>query len=123
MNINLLRLEALRYQRAYGLTVDALHTLSCAPGGMKERLQRIDLEFFTLSSNDLPESGGVRERFGRLHGLVTSKDARCPGEGRVAATLDQLHHTKLKSIAQIIWDIHAEFSAFMRSDDTSRCSR
>ncbi len=119
MNIKLFRFEALRYQRAYSFTIDALHTLSCAPGGMKDRLKKIDLEFFTLSSNDLPESGEIREKFGRLHDLVTSKEVRYPHEGRVAATLDQLHHTKLTSIAQLIWDIHKEFSALMQNDDAS----
>lgn len=119
MNKNLLRLEALRYQRAFSFTVDALHTLSCAPGGMRDRLQKIDLEFFTLSTSDLPKSGELQEKFGRLRGLVTSKEARYPDEGRVAGTLDQLHHTKLKSIAQLIWDIHTEFSAFMYCDDSS----
>lgn len=116
MNKNPLRLETLRYQRAYGFTVDALHTLSCEHGGMRDRLQKIDLEFFTLRANELPESGEIREKFHRLHVLATSKEVRYPHEGRVAATLDQLHHSKLKSIAQLIWDIHTEFSAFMHSN-------
>ncbi len=119
MNKNLFRLEALRYQRAYSFTVDALHTLACAPGSMKARIQRINLEFFTLITNDLPENGELREKFSKLHELVTSKKVRYPHEGRVAATLDQLHHTKLKAIAELIWDIHKEFSVFMHRDETS----
>lgn len=114
-----IRVEALRYQRAYSFTVEALHTLCCSPGGMRDRLQKIDLEFFTLVTNDLPESGSLREKFSRLHEAITSKNSPYPHEGRVIATLSQLHHTKLKSIAQLIWEIHTEFSAFMQCDDTS----
>lgn len=110
------RLKALHYQRPYRLTVNALHTLCCAPGGTRARLQQIDLEFFTLSTNDLPEEGELRAKFRRLHEHVTSKEARYPYEGRVAATLDQLHHTKLKTAAQLIWDIHTEFSVFMQGE-------
>lgn len=119
MTNRLIRVEALRYQRAYSLTVEALHTLCCSTGGMRERLQKIDLEFFTLVTNDLPESGNLREKFSRLHEVITSKNSPYPHEGRVIATLNQLHHTKLKSIVQLVWEIHTEFSVLMQCDDTS----
>ncbi|MFZ2269645.1 MAG: hypothetical protein WAV95_18870 [Azonexus sp.] len=121
MGKNLLQSETLRYHRAYSFTVDALHTLSCSPGGMRGRLQKIDLEFFTLSTNELPEIGELREKFKILHDLATSKEVRYSHESRISATLDQLHHTKLKSIAKLIWDIHTEFSAFMQSGDSLSC--
>ena len=117
MNSRPIRLAALRYQRSYGFTVDALHKLCCAPGGMRERLQKIDLEFFALNLAELPESEKLQSKFKELHELVTSKDARYPHEGRISATLDQLHHTKLKAVAQLIWEFHMEFLAFMQHDE------
>ncbi|HEY9224978.1 MAG TPA: hypothetical protein VIP27_12585 [Variovorax sp.] len=121
MNSKPIRVTALRYQRAYGFTVDALHTLCCATGGMKDRLQQIDQEFFSISTNELPEVEELRSKFTKLHELVTSKEARYPHEGRIFSTLDQLHHTKLKSIAQQIWEIHVEFLAFMQKNDMQPC--
>ncbi len=93
--------------------------MCCASGGMKERLQKIDLEFFSLNIAELPENENLRSKFNELHALVTSKDARYPLEGRIAATLDQLHHTKLKAVAKLIWDFHVEFLAFMQHDETN----
>lgn len=115
----LIRVEALRYQRAYNLTVEALHMLCCSSGGMRDRLKKIDLEFFTLTPNDLPETGNLREKFHRLHEVVTSKNSPYPNEGRIIATLNQLHHTKLKFIVQLIWEINMDFSSFMQCDDTT----
>jgi hypothetical protein len=117
MKIDNIRLEALRYQRAYSFTVSALHTLCCASGGMRDRLQQIDKEFFTLTTIELPERERLREKFRRLHELVTSNKIDHLHEGRIAATIGQLHHTKLKAIAQLIWNIHVEFSAFMMFDE------
>lgn len=85
---------------------------------MKDRLQQIDLAFFTLSPNELPENEGLRSKFSKLRELVTSKQARDKHEGRISATLDQLHHTKLHTVAQLIWDIRAEFSTFIHKNDT-----
>ena len=119
MNKRPIRSSALRYQRSYGFTVEALHTLCCASGGMKERLQKIDLEFFTLNIAELPESENLRSKYNGLRTLVTSRDARYPYEGRIAATLDQLHHTKLRAVAELIWDFHVEFLAFMQHDETN----
>ncbi|WP_382161518.1 hypothetical protein [Hydrogenophaga sp. ANAO-22] len=112
------RLATLRFQRAYRLTSDALHTLCCESGGLKDRLQKIDLEFFSLSKNELPDIEALRSSFGELHRLVTCKEPRYPHEGRIAATLDQLHHTKLKAISELIWNIHMAFLSFMQNDDT-----
>lgn len=112
-----LLLAEVRYQRAFRFANTALHTLCCASGSMKERLQKIDLEFFTLTTNELPESEKLRAKFSKLHEVVTSKEVRYPNEGRISATLEQLHHTKLKFIAQLIWEIHVEFLTFMRKDD------
>lgn len=112
-------MQILGYERAYRFTADAVHTLCCSHGTMRDRLQRIDRELFTLGTSDIPESGALRENFRKLHELVTSKDARYSYEGRIVSTLDQLHHTKLRVIAELIWDIYMEFLALMRNDDTS----
>lgn len=117
MIIDNIRLEVLRYQRAYSFTASALHTLCCASGGMRDRFQQIDKEFFTLTTIEVPEREGLREKFRKLHELVTSNKIDHLHEGRIAATIGQLHHTKLKVIAQLIWDIHVEFSVFMMFDE------
>jgi len=117
MKINNIRLEALRYQRAYRFTEDALYTLCSASGGMRDRLQKIDKEFFTISMAELPENDSLRANFQKLHDFVTSKEASYANEGKITATLSQLHHTKLKKITQLIWDIYTEFSSFMLMND------
>ena len=110
------RLVALRYSRAHTLLTEALHTLSCEPGGMRERLNQIDPEFFALRTEDLPEAEGLRASFAELRHLVTRLDPSTKDEGRVAATLRQSHHTKLKAMAQLIWNIHRDFPRYMQSD-------
>jgi hypothetical protein len=110
------RLGALRYSRAYTLTIEALHTLCCASGSTRERLQQVDPEFFALRPNDLPENEGVRASFEKLHRLATRLEPRWKEEGKVSATLAQSHHTKLKEMAQLVWDIHRGFSRYMQSD-------
>lgn len=109
-------LGALRYSRAYTLTIEALHTMCCASGSMRERLQQIDPEFFALMPNDLPENEGVRASFEELHRLATQLEPRWQEEGRVSATLEPSHHTKLKEMAQRVWEIHRDFSRYMQSD-------
>lgn len=116
MNSKPIQTANLRYQRSYRFTIEALHTLCCASGGLRERLQKVDLEFFTLNIAELPESEKIRSKFQELHKLVTSKNARYPDEGRISATLDQLHHTKLKTVAELVWDFHKEFLAFMQHE-------
>lgn len=106
----------LRYSRAYTLTIEALHTLSCGAGGMRERLRQIDPEFFSLEPEALPEAEGVRESFVRLKQLATRFEPRGSYEGRIVATIEQSHHSKLKAITQLIWDIHRDFSQYMQSD-------
>ena len=109
-------LGALRFSRAYTFTIEALHTMCCEAGTTRERLAKIDPEFFSLRPEDVPEGCGVRATFVELHGLATRLPPRWEGEGRIAATLGQSHHTKLRQIAQLIWEAHQNFSQFMQSD-------
>lgn len=109
-------LGALRYGRAYTLAIEALQTMCCASGSMRERLQQIDLEFYTLKPDDLPENEGVRKSFIQFHQLATRVAPRWAGEGKVAATLNQSRHTKLRQMAQLVWDINRDFSRYMNSD-------
>ena len=119
LNSTHIKTTDLRYQRAYGLSVEALHTLCCATGSLKERLLKIDLEFFMLNAVQLPDSIELRSTFQNLRDLVTSKEARNPLEGRIKASLDQLHHTKLQAIAKLVWKFHKEFLAFLLRDAQS----
>lgn len=83
---------------------------------MRERLEKIDPEFFSLLTEDVPESCGVRATFVELHRLATRLPPRWEGEGRIAATLSQSHHTKLRDITQLIWEAHQKFLQYMQSD-------
>ena len=110
------RLGALRYSRAYTLTIEALHTMCCEAGTMRERLQQVDPEFFALKSDDLPESEDVRTSFEQFHQMAARLEPRWKEEGQFTATLGQSHHTNLKAMAQLVWDIHRDFSRYMQSD-------
>lgn len=112
----LIKTTDLRYQRAYGFAVEALHTLCCETGSLKERLQKIDIEFFTLNATELPECIQLKSTFQEIRGLVTMKEVRDPREGRIHATLDQLHYTKHQTIAALIWKFHEEFLAYLLRD-------
>jgi len=83
---------------------------------MRERLRNIDSEFFLLEPEALPEAEGVRENFVKLKQLATRFEPRGSYEGRVVATIEQLHHSKLEAMAQLMWDIHRDFSQYMQSD-------
>jgi hypothetical protein len=113
------RLGSLQYGRAYTLAIEALHTMCCESGSMRERLQKVDPEFFALRPDDLPETEGVRASFVEFHELATRLEPRWPGDGVVAATLNQSHHTKLARMAQLVWDIHRDFSHYMQDDAQS----
>jgi hypothetical protein len=109
------RLGVLRYSRAYTLTIEALHTMCCGSGNTRERLQEVDPEFFSLRPEELPKEEGVQAHFIEFQQLATRLEGRWSGEGSVAATLDQSHHTNLKQMAQLLWDIHRGFSQYMQS--------
>jgi hypothetical protein len=110
------RLGVLRYSRAYTLTVEALYTMCCEPGSMRERLQKVDLEFFSLYAEDFPEQEGVRASYERLRSLVISLEPRREGEGRIASSLAQRAHAQLAEVAQLLWETHRDFSLYMQTD-------
>ena len=108
------KLSVLRYNRAFSLTTDALHTMCCETGSMRERLQKIDRAFYSFSSTDVPVENGIRDLFSELKTLVTAKNPTWSGEGTIDATLSSTHHTKLKKLAELIWSLHCNFSKFMQ---------
>ena len=110
------RLGVLRYSQAYTLVIEALHTMCCESGSMRERLQQIDPEFFALKPEDLPESEGVRASFEELANLAMQLEPSKQDEGRVSANLNQSQHTRLEAMAQLVWNIHRDFSRYMQSD-------
>ncbi|MCP5154414.1 MAG: hypothetical protein H6983_09635 [Ectothiorhodospiraceae bacterium] len=103
----------LKYSRAYTLTIEALETLCCSPGPMRERLGRIDREFFQLGPESLPAEGGVRENFQILKNLVGKHEGHHPRERSVEATLARAHHTVLSRMLRLVWAIHRDFSSYM----------
>jgi hypothetical protein len=109
-------LVVLRYSRAFTLTIKALHTMCCGTGNTRDRLQQIDLEFYTLRPEAFPENDGIRATFIELQNLVSSKDPAWSGGGRIEATLADAHHTKLNRLAEKLWNLHRKFSVFMNGD-------
>lgn len=109
-------LGALRFSRSYILSTAALHTLCCSNGNLRSRLDAVDPEYFLLSSEQLPDFGAVRSNFAKLHSLATKNAPRWEHDGRLAATLSTAHHTALKKIAQLVWDVHREFSEYRQGD-------
>jgi hypothetical protein len=109
-------LGVLRYSRAYTLSTEALHSLCCGRGNVRSRLQAIDIEYFCLDREALPDAGDIRANFERLHGLVNRVSPRWDGEGTLQATLATAHYTALEKAAQLVWDIHRELSEFMQRD-------
>ena len=109
-------LGALRFSRAYTLSIEALHTLCCSNGNLRLRLEAVDPEYYLLESEQLPDFGAIRLKFAELHTLATKTAPRWEHEGRIAATLSTAHHTALKKIAQLVWEIHREFSEYMHGD-------
>jgi hypothetical protein len=110
------RLRDLRYSRAYTLSLEALHTLCCRRGNVRSRLQLIDAEYYSLRDTDLPDAGNLRSSFEKLLSLVTPMSPRWKGDGRIPATLAGAHYTALERAAQLVWEVHQEFSVYMQGD-------
>lgn len=110
------RLGVLRYSRAYTLSIEALHTLCCGRGNVRSRLQAIDIEYYCLRDEDVPDAGEIRTKVDRLRRLATHVSPRWEGEGNLQATLGTAHYTVLERIAQLAWDFHREFSEYMQRD-------
>lgn len=109
------QLGTLRYSRAYTLSIEALHTLCCGRGKIRSRLEAVDGEYYTLRTTDLPDFGTIRVNFENMHSLATSVSPRWAHDGRLSVTLSTVHYTVLEKIAQLVWDIHSEFSDYMGS--------
>jgi hypothetical protein len=109
-------LGALRFSRAYTLSIEALHTLCCSNGNLRLRLEAVDPEYYLLASEQLPDFGAIRFKFAELKTLATKNDPRWEHDGWIPATLSTAHHTVLKKIAQLVWEIHREFSEYMHGD-------
>ena len=93
--------------------------MCCSTGNTRERLKQIDLEFYTLRSDELPENNNIRSTFTELQSIATSQEPTWSGDGRIEATLATAHHTKLKKLAKLVWELHREFSEFMNSDSAA----
>lgn len=81
----------------------ALRLMATHTGAMRERLERACLELAIVGSDDVPE-GKPREIWSELYALVTS--IRDPEIGSIRASVRQLHHTKAKRAADLIFELH-----------------
>ena len=106
----------LRYSVAYTLSIEAIHTLCCENGNLRSRLGAIDPEYYSLREKDLPEHGSIRTNFASLYSMATESPPSQFHDGRLAASLSAAHYTKLKKIAQFVWDVHRELSEYMQGD-------
>lgn len=107
-------LSTARFSRSYQLSLWTLRTLCCENGNLRSRLEAVDMEYYSLHENVLPEFRSIRSNHAALLALATSKEPRGEHEGRISATLSTAHHTVLKKIARYAWDVHHEFSDYMK---------
>jgi hypothetical protein len=119
MSIQAHRLSDQRYQRAYGFTAEALKILCCGSGSTQARLEKIDREFFSLRIEELPETGALRSTFESLKSLATACAPKYEGQGRIEANLSELHHKRAREIAELVWEIHEQFTAYMLRAETN----
>ena len=106
----------LRFSWAYTLAIEALHVMCTGTGALRHRLASIDPQFLTLGCEDFPEQEGVRERFGQLQTLVRQLQPCHEVLGTEAPTSKHPSGETLEQMAQLLWDIHRDFSHFMQSD-------
>ena len=107
---------ALRFSWAYTLTIEALHIMCTGAGALRHRLASIDPQFLKLGCEDFPEQEGVRERFSHFQTLVRQLQPRHEVQGTEAPTSKHPSSEALEQMAQLLWEIHRDFSRFMQSD-------
>jgi hypothetical protein len=105
-------LANLRYSRPFTLCIEALHTLCCVPGDIRERLKLVDQEFLFLKEGHFPDVDGIRDKYSELKQLLMGIEPKAD-EGRTAATVSRSKKSELERAAQLIWDIHRDFSHHM----------
>ena len=106
----------LRFSWAYTQTIEALHLMCTGTGALRHRVASIDPQFLTLECEDFPEQEGVRERFGQFQTLVRQLQPRHQVLGTEALTSKHPSSEALEQMAQLLWEIHRDFSHFMQSD-------
>ena len=106
----------LRFSWSYTLTIEALHVMCTDAGALRQRLASIDPQFLTWGSEDFPEEEGVRERFGQFQTLVRKLQPRHGILGTEAPTSKHPSSEALEQMAQLLWEVHRDFSHFMQSD-------
>jgi hypothetical protein len=106
----------LRFSWAYTLTIEALHEMCTGEGGVLARLRAIDPEFLELKPEAFPEQNDVRTHFLRYkelaHHLEPRMQVGVPKKTSAGQALSEVH----MELAQLLWDIHRDFSYFMQSD-------
>jgi hypothetical protein len=105
-----------RLSWAYTLTIEALHVMCTGEGAVHQRLALIDPEFLKLECEDFPEQEGVRERYGQFQKIVRQFQPLHEVLGTEAPTSKHPSSEALEQMAQLLWEIHRDFSHFMQSD-------
>ena len=110
------RAGVLRFSWAYTLTIEALHVMCTGTGVVRDRLLAIDPEFLKLKPEAFPEQEDVREHVLRFQELVHHLERRPQATESEASTPDRSSSEELEQMAQLLWEIHRDFSHFMQSD-------
>ena len=110
------RAGVLRFSWSYTLTIEALHVMCTGAGNVRDRLLTIDPEFMKLKPEDFPEQEEVREHVLRFQELVPHLEHRRQAIEAEASTPDWSSSEELEQMAQLLWEIHRDFSHFMQSD-------
>ena len=110
------RAGVLRFSWAYTLTIETLHVMCTGTGAVQDRLLAIEPEFLKLKPEDFPEQEGVREHVLRFQELVHHLERRDQAVDSEASATDLSLSEALEQMAQLLWEIHRDFSRFMQSD-------
>jgi hypothetical protein len=110
------RAGVLRFSWAYTLTVETLHVMCTDAGAVRERLLAIDPEFMKLKPEDFPEEEDVREHFIRFQSLVHHLETPRQEINSAGPNRDRPSSEASEQMAQLLWEIHRDFSRFMQGD-------
>lgn len=91
----------LRYMRARGLAANAVDTLVTHPGGIRDRLAAVDIEFFLLHLDELPDQNGLRSAHAELRSCLTRMEPKAD-EGRITATIRRSRLSTLERAAGMV---------------------
>ncbi|HEU4603807.1 MAG TPA: hypothetical protein VFS24_17660 [Steroidobacteraceae bacterium] len=78
-------------------------------------MKLVDPEFWFLKDQDFPDPDQIRANYTEVKQLMTRLDPQ-GDEGRIVATISRSKRSNLERAAQLIWNMHRDFSQYMDRD-------